>query len=220
MSRDTPLWCGILLAAGRGRRFDASGAQNKLMQVLPSGVTVAVSSASNLLAVLPLTLAVVPTPAHDPASTDTAPTLPVSALASELEQAGCSMTFCPPPSENLPDGMARSLIHGLQQAGFDCDGWVIALADMPFVKPESIAALVAALRDGAGIAVLVHQGRRGNPVGFSRQYLPQLLELSGDLGARSLLNIYPVTEVDVDDPGIFQDIDVPQDLLIHPDLSN
>jgi molybdenum cofactor cytidylyltransferase len=55
-------------------------------------------------------------------------------------------------------------------------------------------------------------GRRGNPVGFGRVHLAALLALSGDQGARRLLQSCPVTEVAVADPGIFQDIDTPADL--------
>jgi molybdenum cofactor cytidylyltransferase len=193
------LWCGILLAAGSGRRFDASGQRNKLMQTLPSGITVATSSARHLLSVLPHSLAVVAT--HTPE------------LAVLLAESGCDICHCPPADSGEPEGMANSLLYGLKHAPADCAGWIIALADMPYVKAESIAALVRAMQNGAGIAVPVYQGRRGNPVGFSRAYLPQLLALSGDQGARSLLKIYPVTEVEVDDAGIFQDIDLPQDLI-------
>jgi molybdenum cofactor cytidylyltransferase len=42
--------------------------------------------------------------------------------------------------------------------------------------------------------------------------LPGLLALGGDEGARRLLKLHPVTEVEVDDPGIFQDVDLPADL--------
>lgn len=51
---------GILLAAGRGRRFDPSGERNKLLQALPGGEPVVVASAHALLAVLPRVIAVVP----------------------------------------------------------------------------------------------------------------------------------------------------------------
>lgn len=61
----------------------------------------------------------------------------------------------------------------------------------------------------------MHDGRRGNPVAFSRAHLPDLLRLTGDAGARSLLQYYPVQLVEVDDPGIHLDIDRPQDLLFH-----
>jgi molybdenum cofactor cytidylyltransferase len=206
----SPYWCGILLAAGKGRRFDASGVRNKLLQPLPSGMAVAAASAQNLCSALPRSLAVLS--ARTPAKSDE--------LAAVLAKAGCELSVCAAVALDVPDGMARSLVHGLRQAPDDCAGWIIALADMPYVQPASMLALVQALRDGAGIAVPVHQGRRGNPVGFSRKYLPQLLTLTGDQGARALLKIYPVTEVLVDDPGIFRDIDLPQDLSDGLNISN
>lgn len=187
-------WQGMLLAAGMGKRFDASGSRNKLLQLLPSGMTVVGSSAKNMLSVLPGTLAVISTSGNS--------------LASILQSAGCEVSVC----HDAQNGLASSLVHALQQSPDDCAGWVIALADMPFVHPESIAAIVQALNNGAGIAVPTYQGARGNPVGFSRQYLPQLLALTGDQGARSLLKIFPVTEVAVNDAGILKDIDVLQDL--------
>lgn len=73
-------------------------------------------------------------------------------------------------------------------------------------------ALAAALERGVGIAVPTWQGHRGNPVAFSRKYLPELLVLNGDQGARRLLQAFPVAEIAVDDPGIRMDIDTPADL--------
>lgn len=189
-------WQGILLAAGSGKRFDASGSRNKLMQLLPSGMTVAGSSAKNILSVLPGTLAVISAKGN--------------LLAELLTSAGCEITICP----DAQNGLASSLVHALQHASVDSAGWVIALADMPFVQVESVAAIVQALNSGAGIAVPTYQGKRGNPVGFSRQYLSQLLALTGDQGARSLLKTFPVTEVAVNDAGILKDIDVPEDLAL------
>jgi molybdenum cofactor cytidylyltransferase len=85
---------------------------------------------------------------------------------------------------------------------------------MPHVQPSTIQSLKTVLEQGAGIAAPIYRGKRGNPVGFSRQYLPQLLALEGDQGARGILKHYPVTEVDVDDGGILRDVDTPADL--HP----
>ena len=182
-----------MLAAGKGSRFDASGKQNKLMQALPSGDAVAVASAKNLLSVIPNVLAVI-RPGAD-------------SLASALQAAGCRVHIC----ADAEQGMAASLVHGLQQS-IDSAGWLIALADMPYVLTTTLQAIQQALYDGADIAVPVSQGRRGNPVGFSRRHLPQLLELHGDQGARSLLKNHPVTEVIVEDAGIYRDIDLPSDL--------
>ena len=56
--RDDFFCCGILLAAGQGKRFDPSGRQHKLLQVLPSGLNIVSTSASNLQQVFPQSWAV------------------------------------------------------------------------------------------------------------------------------------------------------------------
>lgn len=189
-----PHYCAILLAAGSGSRFDPLGDQNKLLQVLDDGCSVAVTSAANLLAIMPHVLAVVRPGAR--------------ALQAELRAIGCEVTVC----DRAAEGMGASLAHAVNKTNA-ASGWIIALADMPYVKPSTIRALLNALQAGADIVAPCHDGRRGNPVGFSHFYLPQLLGLSGDEGARRLLHTLPVHLVQVDDPGIHRDIDRPQDLL-------
>jgi molybdenum cofactor cytidylyltransferase len=186
-------WTGILLAAGAGRRFDPDGRQDKLLQALPDGEAVALRSAARLLAALPDVVAVVrPGALH---------------LSQRLRAAGCRVEVC----DEAGSGMAASLVCGLRHSA-DSAGWVVALADMPYLHTTTVSALLDALRAGADIAVPVHQGRRGNPVGFSRVYLPQLLELKGDQGARALLHEHAVMEITVDDAGIHRDIDTRSDL--------
>ncbi|AMP07163.1 nucleotidyltransferase family protein [Collimonas pratensis] len=183
---------GLLLAAGRGRRFDPAGIHNKLLQSLPTaaGRTVLASAAAALAAALPVCIVLRPDVPEQ-----------VAQIA-EYPWVQCV---------NADDGMAASLAYGVQQTR-EAAGWVIALADMPYVESATIQALAAALRQGADIAVPTFQGRRGNPVGFSRLHLPRLLALRGDQGARSLLQSFPLVEVALDDPGIHQDIDTVADI--------
>jgi molybdenum cofactor cytidylyltransferase len=186
---------GVLLAAGRGRRFDPLGQRNKLLQMLPDGDPVVVSSARKLLAVLPTVIAVVP---PDDGG--------VGALLSSL---GCEVTVC----ADADTGMAASLVHALRHSlSYNPAAWLVALGDMPRVDPATLRLLADALAAGAEIAAPVLDGRRGNPVGFGRVHLDALLALSGDQGARRLLQTCPVTEVPTADRGIFQDIDTPSDL--------
>lgn len=189
---------GILMAAGRGRRFDPAGLRNKLLQVLPSGEPVVLASARKLLAAVPRVIAVV---RPDDGG-----------VAALLVGLGCEVTVC----LDADSGMAASLVHALryslQDAAVLPDSWLVALGDMPRVAPSTLAALRDALAAGAPIAAPVHAGRRGNPVGFGRLHLDALLALQGDQGARRLLQTCPVTEVVVQDPGIFLDIDTPADL--------
>jgi molybdenum cofactor cytidylyltransferase len=189
---------GILLAAGRGRRFDPLGRRNKLLQLLPGpgGDPVAAASARKLLSLLDTVIAVVP---PDDGG--------VGALLSGL---GCDVVVCP----DADTGMAASLVHALRHSlqNEQPAAWLVALGDMPHVAPATLAALADALAAGADIAAPVMGGRRGNPVGFGRVHLAALLALEGDQGARRLLQTCPVTDVPVEDPGIFRDIDTPADL--------
>lgn len=184
---------GVLLAAGRGSRFDPTGARYKLLQLLPNGEPVVVASARALLAAVPRVIAVV---------------RPEDAVTAGLLRAlGCDVVAC----ANAGDGMAASLVCGVQHAR-DASGWLIALADMPYVRPATMAALANAATNGATIAAPVHEGQRGNPVAFGRAHLQALLALAGDQGARSILKNNPVNELTVNDPGILQDIDTPSDI--------
>ncbi|MGE4450327.1 nucleotidyltransferase family protein [Castellaniella sp.] len=184
---------GILLAAGRGTRFDPTGQLNKLMQPLGDGRPMAVASAHPLLAVLPDVIAVVRNQ--------------TSELGLRLASAGCRVLGC----TNADQGMAASLVCGLQAIPEDA-GCLIALADMPFVQQSTLQALADAIVQGAHIAAPVLNGQRGNPVAFSAWHRQRLLGLTGDQGARKLLRQYPVREVEVTDPGIVRDIDTPSDL--------
>ncbi|SFD81530.1 nucleotidyltransferase family protein [Massilia yuzhufengensis] len=184
---------GILLAAGRGRRFDPEGVRNKLLQRLPGGELVVAASARRLLACTGRVVAVVPP--DD------------GGVADILRALGCEVTMC----MAADTGMGASLVHAVRHA-LPADGWLVALGDMPFVRDATLAALRDAVLGGAGIAVPLHGGQRGNPVAFGSRHLDGLLALGGDQGARRLLREHPVTEVLVDDPGILRDIDLASDL--------
>lgn len=184
---------GILLAAGKGVRFDPSGVQNKLLQTTMSGDKVVVAAATALLATLPVVTAVV-------RNGD-------DAVAAELSALGCKVVVCP----DAEQGMGVSLVCALEQ-NRHAAGWIIGLGDMPDVQTATIATLIDKLRNGADIVAPVYQGRRGNPVGFGAKHIAELLLLGGDQGARALLKTHPVTTVEVDDPGIHYDIDTSADL--------
>lgn len=184
---------GILLAAGKGMRFNPTGTQDKLMQPLANGDAVAVAAARSLLAAMPSVLAVVRPRA--------------AGLATSLRAIGCEVIEC----QTADQGMGASLVHALLHARAAA-GWIIALADMPYVQAATSIALIDAIRHGANIAVPTCDGMRGNPVAFSRVHLPSLLQLCGDQGARRLLTAHLVTEIAVDDAGIFRDVDMALDL--------
>lgn len=184
---------GVLLAAGKGRRFDPSGKRNKLLQPMAEGLPVAAVAAQTLMAATGSVLAVVSPKEGE--------------LARILCDIGCRTIVCP----DAELGMGVSLVCGLRAAP-STDGFLIALADMPYLRLGTLTALVDAIAQGADIALPTYDGQRGNPVAFSTWHLPHLLRLGGDEGARKLLRQYPVKEVEVSDLGIFRDIDYPEDL--------
>jgi molybdenum cofactor cytidylyltransferase len=185
---------GILLAAGRGSRFDASGGKDKLLAILSDGRPVAVASAEALLGVTGRVIAVI-RPGRE-------------ALAAVLRAAGCEVLVCPDSDKGMGHTLAFAVAQSMPAGG----GWIVALADMPHVKPATILALKDAVEGGALTAAPLHGGRRGNPVAFSAVHAPALLALEGDQGARSLVNTPATLLIAVDDPGIHRDVDQPSDL--------
>jgi molybdenum cofactor cytidylyltransferase len=109
--------------------------------------------------------------------------------------------------------MATSIAAGVQAAS-QSDGWLIMLADMPWVQAKTIELLKEELLAGASIVAPVYRGQRGNPVGFSARWRDNLLALRGDTGARELLsqNPHELTLLETDDQGVLLDVDFPDDL--------
>lgn len=182
---------GVLLAAGAGTRFGG----DKLLARLPDGTPVGVRAARTLRSGVDRCLAVV-RPGDE-------------ALARLFETEGLDVALFP----GADDGMGASLAFGVSAVP-DADGWIVALADMPFLRRESVEDVAGRLRAGAWIAAPSRQGRRGHPVGFTRELFPELIRLGGDQGARILLEKYAsrVELIESEDSGIFLDIDTLRDL--------
>jgi molybdenum cofactor cytidylyltransferase len=95
-------------------------------------------------------------------------------------------------------GMSTSLRAGLQtliqsenthgQAFHSLDGVIILLGDQPLLTSQSIDALITCKQTtGKRIVAPLYNGKRGNPVLFDASLFPELLEISGDEGARSVI---------------------------------
>ena len=180
----------ILLAAGHSRRFGG----DKRHALLADGTPILQRTATRALASdLPVLVCLRPGDEK---------------LAVELEKLGAQTHYC-----ELADlGMGHSLAAGMERI-LDEDGVLIALGDMPYIQPSSYIKVAAALAPGT-IAVPQFQGMTGHPVGFSRDYFPDLASLTGDHGAKQVIrrNGDAVTPVAVSDTGILADIDRPADL--------
>lgn len=112
-------------------------------------------------------------------------------------------------------GMGHSLAAGAERllAESHADAVAIFLADMPSIRRHSLEALMACAAPDR-IVLPSHQGKRGHPVLFGRDFWPQLATLGGDAGARAVLqhNAEALHIVELNDAGVLQDIDTPADL--------
>nr|WP_313402821.1 nucleotidyltransferase family protein [Pseudomonas sp.] len=112
-------------------------------------------------------------------------------------------------------GMGHSLAAGAERllAESHADAVAIFLADMPSIRRHSLEVLMACAAPDR-IVLPSHQGKRGHPVLFGRDFWPQLATLGGDAGARAVLqhNAEALHIVELNDPGVLQDIDTPADL--------
>jgi len=110
-------------------------------------------------------------------------------------------------------GLAGSLKLGLSSLAPDVDGVIILLADMPFINSVHINELLAEFNPATerDIVAPIRDGRLGNPVIWSARYIPAMMKLEGDRGARPLLDEFAasVWEVPMGDDAIFMDVDTP-----------
>jgi molybdenum cofactor cytidylyltransferase len=117
---------------------------------------------------------------------------------------------------NFAEGLASSVKAGVAAVPGDADGAVICLGDMPMISAQLIDHLIEAYAPDRGnlIAVPVSDGRRGNPVLWSRRFFNELMTLDGDIGARHLIAKHgeAVAEISAEGLGAFLDIDTPQAL--------
>jgi len=111
------------------------------------------------------------------------------------------------------EGMGTSLARGAQACLWGTNAIVVALGDAPFFSTDDVKALLDAHAGGAAIAVPVFQGRRGHPVVLDGSFREELEGLTGDTGARQILEreSASVVEVELSDDGFLVDIDDPDD---------
>lgn len=107
-------------------------------------------------------------------------------------------------------GIGRSIAAGVI-ATPRAEGWLVLPGDMPLVEPQTVRAVARRLAEHP-IAFAQFNGRRGHPVGFASELYSELIELTGDEGARRLVARYPAYAVDCEDAGILVDIDTVLDL--------
>jgi molybdenum cofactor cytidylyltransferase len=180
----------VVAAAGRGRRFE--GPLHKLAQPFDGstvlGTTLRHAIATQLPVVVVTTAALAPLAGRLLATRDIV-------VLSDAEAAR---------------GMGASIATGVSERS-GAPGWVVLPGDMPLVQPGTLLAVAAALEQHP-VVYAQHRGRRGHPVAFAAELYSELIQLSGDDGARRVLLRYPAHGEELEDAGVLLDIDTAGDL--------
>lgn len=186
---------GILLAAGVGRRFqDEIPNQDKLLMALPNNKTVLAQSAYILTQVLPNSIAVVQ---------------PNQIARKKILQ---DLGLIVIESVDAKNGMGHAIADAVNQTKH-AKGWLIALADMPWINSQLILQLANNITQPSSIAAPRYKDRRGQPVAFGSAWFHELSKLQGDAGARGLLQNNNINWVNWPDDSIHRDIDLPADII-------
>jgi molybdenum cofactor cytidylyltransferase len=186
---------GVLLAAGSGSRFGG----DKLLATLADGRPLASAALAALAAAADAVIAVV-----RPGD---------AALQALFIESRALVVACPEAAEGIGASLGCG-VREVEQRFPDARGAIIALADMPWISPSTVARIAAALRRGAVLAAPTHRGTRGHPVAIGAGYFAELRLLSGDEGAKKLLAAHSaeIELIGVDDPGVLRDVDTAADL--------
>ncbi|MFL5266055.1 MAG: NTP transferase domain-containing protein [Stellaceae bacterium] len=185
----------VLLVAGRSTRM---GGPNKLLSDI-DGIPMVARVAQRLLASRARPI--------------------IAVLGNQAEEVDAALGKLPLERVRNPEfaeGLATSLKRGIVALPADLDGALICLGDMPLISGRHIDRLIAAFNplEGRAIIVPTRQGKRGNPVLWSKRFFPEMAELAGDVGAKHLIGEHAelVAEVEMVDDAILVDIDTPEAL--------
>ncbi|WP_439814142.1 NTP transferase domain-containing protein [Zavarzinia sp. CC-PAN008] len=194
MVQRAPRIAAVVLAAGRSSRM---GGPNKLVADVHGSAMVA--------RVVDAALA-----------SDAGPVLVVTGHQAESVRAALGdrpVTFVHNP--HAAQGLSTSLKAGIAALPGDVDGAIVLLGDMPRVSAGHIDTLIAAFNpvEGRAICVATHNGKRGNPVLWGRDFFAAMAGIEGDVGAKHLIgaNADLVCEVALD-RAVLTDIDTPEAL--------
>jgi molybdenum cofactor cytidylyltransferase len=186
----------VVLAAGQGRRFGG----RKLTAPWGEGVLLDAALAAAFAAPV---RAVTVVAGADPG---------VAAAARSYAQAcGETSRLRIVEAADHAEGMAASLRAGIGSLPADADGAFVFLGDMPRAPRAVLGPLAEALAAGALAAAPTFEGRRGHPALFARALFPKLLGLTGDAGARRILDALgrELALIQAPDDGVLFDVDVP-----------
>jgi molybdenum cofactor cytidylyltransferase len=198
--RRAPTIAAVVLGAGRSRRM---APHNKLLIEDRTGKPMIARVVDNVLASRARPILVV-----------------TGHMAREVEQAlaGKPVRFVHAP--DYADGLSASLKAGIAAVPPECAAALVCLGDMPLVTGRVIDRLLGAYDPDEGrlIVLPTYRGKQGNPMLWDRRFFAEILEISGDSGARFLVgrHMEHVAEVEVGEDAVLRDFDTAESLATLP----
>ena len=128
-------------------------------------------------------------------------------IRATIDLEGCEVVVAADWSE----GISASLRAGVAALP-DADAVIVTLADQPLITPQVIAAVLDRAEAPPPAARATFGGAPGHPVLIKRELFAEVMELSGDSGARDLLELRGVATVECGHLASAHDVDTPRDL--------
>jgi len=187
----------VILAAGESRRM---GIQNKLLLRLGGEAlliklvkAVCASDVTQILVVI----------GHE-----------ANQIRMELNDLPLSFVY----NSNFREGMTTSIKLGIKASSQNSDGFLICLADMPYINTSEINMLIHAfdqnhIKGEKLIVIPVFRGKRGNPILFSSEFRNDILGHKKESGCKEVIkhNSESVMEISMDNDNILLDVDNQED---------
>jgi molybdenum cofactor cytidylyltransferase len=191
-----PRVAAVVLAAGSASRMGASG-HHKLLATF-DGVPLVRRSVETALAAKADRTVVV-----------------TGHRADDIEAALAGLDVALVHNPDFATGMASSLRTGLAAVRDGAEGLLVVLADMPGVRPEHLDRMIDAFRreQGGAIVRAVSDGKRGNPVILPASAFDAVSKLTGDIGARPVIERSGFAVIDIDiGAAAHVDTDTPEEI--------
>ncbi len=198
--RSAPILAALVLAAGRSRRM---APHNKLLVTDRTGKTMIARVVDNVL------------------SSKARPILVVTGhMGAEIEHALGGRPVRYVHAADYAEGLSASLKSGIAAVPPEAAAALVCLGDMPLVTGRMLDRLLEAYDadEGRLIVLPTFRGKQGNPMLWDRRFFPEILQITGDSGARALLgrHLENVAEVEMGDDAVLRDFDTTDALATLP----
>ena len=115
-------------------------------------------------------------------------------------------------NKDFESGMASSIKSGLDKLSEKSEAFFICLGDMPMVSHDIYNQLIGS-KDNKEIIVPTYKGQQGNPVLFNKSMKEKIINISGDVGAKKILELNKdkILNLEINDQSIIKGFDTQED---------